>query len=178
MKTVVLSSLYRVFPEVEPSGGRKETFSCLRNEPLSVQVAFRWMGEEVVSMPFNLRIESDLPITLYSEGAVPLLQTSEPNLEDRVRVGMVYDMLLPKTVNPSLIEHRSPWGKLYHDGDKTTLHAVADSWKAIWLTINEDGQGITAGEHTVTLKLYSRSHNELVGQCRFTVDVVDAELPV
>ena len=38
MKTMVLSSLEKVFPEIDPEEDkRREGFSCLDNEPLSFQ---------------------------------------------------------------------------------------------------------------------------------------------
>lgn len=177
IKTVVLSSLYRVFPEVDPSDGQRLSFSCMKNEPLSFQVAFKVTDEEKTSIPFNLIIETDLPISLYSEGAVPVLQTSEPNLEDKYRAGIFYDMLLPKTVNPKLATGGNPWSKVQFDGDDVQLHAVADSWKAIWLIVNEKEKPISAGKHNIKLLLLSRSNNELVGECELTVEVIDAVLP-
>jgi len=177
IKTVVLSSLCRIQPETDPSGWEKNAFSCLKNEPLSFQLAFKMAEENTVSLSFNLRIESDLPFSLYSEGAVPVLQMTELHLNDRFRPGIVYDMLLPKTVNPEIRENKCPWGVFYYDGDKTQLHAAHDSWKAVWLTLNEQEQQIPAGKHTVKLKLYSRSDNELVGESQLTVEVVDALLP-
>ena len=177
IKTVVLSSLHRVFPEFDPSGAEKLNFSCLKNEPISFQVAFKVADEEKISIPFNLKIETDLPISLYSEGAVPVLQTFEPKLEDNFRAGVFYDMLLPKTVNPKLTVGGNPWSKVHYDGDKTQLHAVADSWKAIWLIVNEKEKPISAGKHNIKLLFLSRSTNELIGECELTVEVIDAVLP-
>ncbi len=175
IKAVVLSSLYRVFPEVDPTAAQKTTFSCMKNEPLSFQVAFKL--NEGVSLPFNLKIETDLPISLYSEGAVPVFQSFDPKLEDKYRSGLFYDMLLPKTVNPKLINGGNPWSKINFDGDDIQLHAVKDSWKAVWLTVNENEKAITPGKRTIKLRLLSRSSNEPVGECELTVDVIDAKLP-
>ena len=91
IQTVVLSSLCRVFPEVDPCREEKTDFSCMKNEPLSFQVAYRLLSG--TSMAFHLRIISDLPITLYSEGAVPVSQTEDRQQEDRYRPGVFYDML-------------------------------------------------------------------------------------
>ncbi len=177
IKTVVLSALHRVLPEVDPTMAEKHSFSCMKNEPLSFQVAFKVTAEETISIPFNLKIESDLPISLYSEGAVPVLQTSELKLEDKFRAGVFYDMLLPKTVNPKLKNGGNPWSKVHFDGDNIQLHAVRDSWKAIWLTVNENEKTVPAGQHSIKLQLLSRSTNNVVGECELTVEVVDAKLP-
>ena len=44
IQTVVLSSLCRVFPEVDPCREEKTDFSCMKNEPLSFQVAYRLLS--------------------------------------------------------------------------------------------------------------------------------------
>lgn len=175
IKAVVLSSLNRVFPEIDPSESEKTVFSCMRNEPLSFQVAFKLT--EGTSLPFNLKIETDLPISLYSEGAVPALQTSEPKLNDQFRAGLFFDMLLPKTVNPKIDVGANPWIKMYFDGDKTQLYAMKDSWNAIWLTINENEKTVLPGEHKIKLQLISRAWDKVDGECELTVNVIDAKLP-
>lgn len=175
IKAVVLSSLYRVFPEVDPSEREKTAFSCVKNEPLSFQVAFKLMEGE--ALPFNLKIDTDLPISLYSEGAVPVLQTFEARLNDHYRAGVFYDMLLPKTVNPKLADGGNPWSKLCFDGDRTQLHAMSNSWNALWLTVNEGEKTVSAGRHMIKLQFLSRMTNNLVGECELAVDVIDAKLP-
>ncbi len=178
IKAVVLSSLYRVFPEVDPTAAEKRSFSCLKNEPLSFQIAFKFIAESpAVSVPFNLKLESDLPVSLYSEGAVPVLQSHDPNLQDEYRAGIFYDMLLPKTVNPKLTVGGNPWNKGNFDGDNIQLHAVKDSWKAVWLTVNETEKLVAPGKHDIKIQLLSRSTNNVVGECNLTVEVIDAKLP-
>ena len=175
IKAVVLSSLYRVFPEVDPTEAQKTNFSCLKNEPLSFQIAYNSVGDDL-SLPFNVKIDSDLPISLYSEGAIPVLQPTDRGLLDRYRPGIFYDMLLPKSVNPKLTESRGPWNKIYFDGDNTQLHAAKDSFKALWLIVNENEKIITPGRHTVKLEFLTRTTNESVGSCELTVEVIDAAL--
>lgn len=175
IQTVVLSSLCRVFPEVDPSENKRAFFSCMKNESLSFQVAYKLL--EGYAMPFNLKIISDLPISLYSEGAVPVLQVKEEKLEDKYRPGLVYDMLLKKTVNPPLTLMRYPKRTFWFDGDRIQLHATFDSWKALWLTVNENEKRLAPGTHTIRLQLLARSDNSLVGECQLTVEVVDACLP-
>ena len=178
VKTVVLSSLYRVFPEVSPEGGEIKTLSCMKNEPLSFQIAYKFLKENEIAMPFNLKIETDLPISLYSEGAVPVLQTTNPNMEDRYRAGLFYDMLLPKEVNPKLKHTGYPWClDYYFDGHGVQLHAMSDSWSALWLTVNENEKSVVPGKHPINFKFYSKLGNELVGECELTVDVIDTKLP-
>lgn len=175
IQTVVLSSLSRVFPEADPSGEARTAFSCMRNEPLSFQVAYKL--QEGTSLPFNLKIISDLPVSLYSEGAVPVSQLEEMKLEDSYRPGVFYDMLLQKTVNPPLTPMHYPTRSFYYDGDRVQLHAAKSSWKALWLTVNEGEKKIAPGKHTIQLQLLSRNDNSLAGTCSLTVEVIDASLP-
>lgn len=177
IKTVVLSSLYKVFPEIDPQGSEKTTFSAMKNEPLSFQVAYKFMATTVPSMAFFARIESDLPITIYDEGFVPVLDADKPNLQDKYRTGLFADMLIPKKVNPKIEVGNYPWRGYYFEKDDIQLHASKDSWKALWLTINEDGKPIKAGIHTIKVKLYSRDDNKLVGECSVSVNIIDAKLP-
>ncbi len=179
IKTVVLTSLHKLFPEIDPSEHQTTTFSCMKNEPLSFQVAFKFTDDSnpAVSVPFNLKIDSDLPISLYSEGAVPVLQSLDPKLEDKYRSGIFYDMLLPKTVNPKMTSGGNPWSMVNFDGDNIQLHATKDSWKAIWLTVNENEKSVASGQHNIKLQLLSRNTNNVVGECELTVDVIDAKLP-
>ncbi|MBR3978711.1 MAG: DUF4091 domain-containing protein [Oscillospiraceae bacterium] len=175
IKTVVLSSLSRVFPEQDPSGEERTVFSCMKNEPLSFQVAYKLKAG--FAMPVNLKIVSDLPLSLYSQGAVPVQQVTEEKLEDDYRPGLVYDMLLKKSVNPPLTRMRFPKRTFWFDGDSIQLHAVSGSWKALWLTVNENEKRIAPGTHRICLQLLARSDNSLVGECELTVQVVDACLP-
>lgn len=178
IKAIVLSSLYRVFPEIDPSEHQITAFSCMKNEPLSFQVAFKFDDSSpAVSVPFNLKIDSDLPVSLYSEGAVPVLQSLEPTLEDKYRAGIFYDMLLPKTVNPKLTARSNAWDTRYFDDDNIQLHAVKDSWKAIWLTVNEAEKMVAPGKHDIKIQLLSRNTNNVVSECSLTVEVIDAKLP-
>lgn len=177
IKTVVLSSLCKVFPEIEPLENDKLHFSCMQNEPLSFQVAYKLFSENAVTMPFYIKLETDLPISVYDEGFVPVLQTDDPPLNDRYRPGLFPDILMPKAVNSKLTVGCNPWSKVHFDGDDIQLHSVRDSWKAMWLTVNEDGKSVEPGEHNIHIMLYSRSSSQLVGECSITADIIGAELP-
>ena len=52
VKTVVLSSLYKLFPEIEPKVGKTMSLSGLKNEPVSFQLAYRLFSENAGSMSF------------------------------------------------------------------------------------------------------------------------------
>ena len=71
--TIVTSSLSRIFPETEPEGAVSR-LSCLRNEPLSFQVAYKLDSNQSFCEGIYARIESDLPIALYAVGYLPVLR--------------------------------------------------------------------------------------------------------
>ncbi|MBE6885042.1 MAG: DUF4091 domain-containing protein [Ruminococcaceae bacterium] len=177
IKTVVLSSLYKLFPEVSPEGSDITHISGMKNEAISFQVAYRLFSEEGSTLSFYAKIESDLPVALYEEGFVPVLHPTEPRLNDRYRPGLFADMLLPKKCNASVEKTRDAWSTKYFEQDSIQLHAMGDSWRALWLTINENGKPLPAGKHVITIRLYSRTDASLVGECALTVEIINAALP-
>lgn len=178
IKTAVLSSLYKALPEVNPTTSEKREYSCFKNEPLSFQLGFQYCGEDdAPATAFNLQIESTLPISCYSEGAVPVSQSSEATLQDDYRAGLFYDILYPKSCNSEIKEKGYPWQMCYFDSDRIKLSAAADSWKFAWLTVNEGGKVLEPGKYQIKLKLLSRKTNEVIGENEVNVEIVDAMLP-
>lgn len=178
IKTVPLSSLHRMFPEISPEEKSVSAFCGMKNEPISFQIAYKLMPENGLTCSFYTRIESDLPITIYEEGYVPVVQSVNRSVSPEVyRAGLFADMLLPKKTNPKIEVGAFPWEKLNFEKDNLQLHAVIDSWKALWITVNEDGKNIKPGKHVIKFKMYNRRGNALVGECEVTVDIIDAALP-
>lgn len=178
IKTVVLSSLYKAFPEVDPENSERSTFSCFKNEPLSFQFGFKLaLQDGTVSAPFNLVVETELPISLYTEGTVPVSQTTDTKLTENYRAGLFYDILYPKKVNPKIETKCSWWLKLNFDDDTNKLSASVDSWKFVWFTVNEDGKTLKPGNYKIKLKLYSRRSGNLLEENEVNIEVIDAKLP-
>ena len=178
IKTVVLSSLYKAFPEVDPENSERSTFSCFKNEPLSFQFGFKLaLQDGTVSAPFNLVVETELPISLYTEGTVPVSQTTDTKLTENYRAGLFYDILYPKKVNPKIETKCSWWLKLNFDDDTNKLSASVDSWKFAWFTVNEDGKTLKPGNYKIKLKLYSRRSGNLLEENEVNIEVIDAKLP-
>ncbi len=73
IKTVALSSLHKVYPDFCPEDSAIKSFSTMKNEPLSVQVAYKSTGQRVVGI--NVRITTDLPISLYCIDYVPVVHS-------------------------------------------------------------------------------------------------------
>lgn len=178
IKTAVLSSLYKAFPEVDPQGKQKNSFSGLKNEPLSFQLGFKLDSDDgTPAISFNLMIESELPIAMYSEGTVPVTQTYESKLTDRYRPGLFYDILYPKTVNAKLSKKSYPWQTLYCDGDLSHFSASADCWKFAWFTINENGKSLESGDYKIKFSLFSRKNKKLLAEDEVSIEIIDEKLP-
>ncbi len=178
IQAVPLSSLHKMFPQEDPTEKAVSAFSALQNEPLSFQVAYKSVAPDALTTPFYLRIESDLPVAVYEVGYVPVLQAGDPGVSpEAYSAGLFADMLLPKKTNPRAGEKNFPTRKLFFEEDRIQLHAVADSWKALWLTVNENEKTVAAGEHVVRLKMISRQTGEVCGECAVTLNVIPAKLP-
>ena len=76
LNLILLSSLDRVFPQSCPEIPLT-AISCFENEPLSFQAAFRLRRdpEGPRTLPVYARVESDLDISTYLVGYVPVLHT-------------------------------------------------------------------------------------------------------
>jgi len=178
LKTVVLSSLEKVFPEVAPGGDKEmSSFSCFSNEPLSFQIAYKIDSEEAKAESAFVKIRSDLPISLYVVGYVPALQASEERLSDRYRAGLFPDRLIRKRVNPKITVKRNPWNDFYTEDDSVHIAVQSDSWRALWITVNERKRKIKGGEYSVKVEFFRRSGGGKLGEVQATVTVIDAALP-
>ena len=178
LKTVFLSSLHRVFPDQCPVESAVSQLSCLENEPLSFQAAFRLDDVEARSLLIYPRIETELPVSLYYLGYVPVMHTHTGHLSNLPQPGLFGDMLLPKQVNPPLEEHAVPWStRLVERGEDVTLNAADDCWQSVWLCVNEKQRPLKPGKYPITLRFYASVGGELLSESTFTVEIVAARLP-
>ena len=140
INAVPVSSMAKIFPEIDPVDTPLSRLSCLSNEPLSFQVAYKLISDQLLTVGTYVRIESELSISLYAVGYLPVLQTHDILLDDHYRHGLFGDILYPKKTNPRIKEIRYPWESIYLEDDKTRLIARTDSWQSLWLTVNERGK--------------------------------------
>ena len=178
IQITVLDSLQKLLPEQSPppsAGG----FSAMRNEPFSFQIAYRLNDSQGDMLPFYPIIETDLPVSLYSVGYVPVLQTNIHDLDDHYRPGLLPDILIPKRTNPRICKEGFPWvAKHYEAHENNQLQATRDSWQALWLTINEKGTPLKAGNYTITVRLCARQSAQCVGEVHIHLQLIDALLPM
>ena len=109
INAIPLSSMARIFPNAAPEGTPIADLSCLANEPLSFQVAYKLISNQVFTVGTYVQIESDLPISLYAVGYLPVLQTLDPANDDKYQPGLFGDILFPKQVNARIKAVRYPW---------------------------------------------------------------------
>ena len=174
--TRLCSTLIPVMPE-SFDGPALVSPSMCRNEAFSFQMAYRITDGSAPAVPFFVRIETELPLSCYAIGCVPVIHTDFPPLNPQPPIGMYPDILLPKAVNPPLTRVET-WRttRYYESGERTPLFAYNDSWQALWFAVNEDGAALPAGRYPIRMELFSRQM-EKVGECSLTLEVLDALLP-
>ena len=178
MKTIVLSSLEKVFPEIEPSAEKAVSdSSCFNNEPLSFQVAYKLVGVELISASVFARITTDLPVSMYSVGYVPVLQSHDPNLNDQYCAGLFPDRLLEKKVNPKVEKKHYPSKFIYVEDDVVHLSAQSESWRTVWITVNERKKKIKGGVYPFKIEFFYQKDGSKLGEAETVITVIDESLP-
>ncbi len=174
IETRVLSGIHRILPQTCPST-QIRSFTAFANEPLSFQVAFR---ADTGVIPFYIRIDSALPLTMYAEKCVAVPHMANTVVSDAPKAGMIPDILLKKQVNPP-IERQTFLDQVlfYEKGETTHLHAYDDSWQAVWLTVNEQETPLEAGEYVLHLQFCARDGAACVGEATVTVRILADMLP-
>ncbi len=174
LNTVTLSSLHRVFPESCPVESAKNSFSALKNEPLSFQVAYKDTRKGAHAV--NVRIETDLPLSLYAVQGVPVLHTDVAGMETEASVGIYPDILIPKKVNPELVNDGFWCPDYFEKGEKKLLTALSSAWQSVWLTVNENKKSLPAGNYKITVKFLSGVSCEEVGREEISFEIIDKSL--
>lgn len=175
IESVVLSSLHQVFPQSCPAEERK-LFSCLSNEPLSFQIAYRLTQGR--NLPVFVRTQSQLKIRCYAVQYVGVKHTAPGNASLPSAPGLYPDMLVPKGVNKKLQPVHDGNGSRYFPeaGERLRLNA-ADCWQSLWFSLNEQGHSVKPGIYPVTVSICSGLSGEVIAQQTVTVRVLNAKLP-
>lgn len=176
----ILSSLHRVFPGMCPEADVRH-LSAAANEPLNFQAAFKLEGPEPGVQIVNVRTETELPLSTYLVGYVPVLHTAIPDLMQEgfplPAPGLFPDMLLKKTTNPELVEEGAPWGKKFYEKDEDQLlNAVGDSWQSVWFVVNEDQKELKPGKYPVQVRFEAADDPSDFVQEELEVEIVPASL--
>lgn len=182
IETRILSSLHKVFFTDCPVW-ENPFLSVLANEPASFQVAYRLLSHTdprfAMKCPIYVQVQSDLPISLYSVGNLPVVHATCEMQEESRGPGLYPDVLWPKAVNPPLLAEGYPWNRqIYFEQDEAiTLYADCDAWQSLWVVINEEQASLVAGEYPVTLRFFCREFGDLMCETTFSVTVLGTELP-
>lgn len=154
MKTILLSSLNKVFKDVEPNFKEFAEYSILKNERFSFQLAF--MPENAEETEISVSISSPLKkqIKIYLVKDIPAGKTGDEKSDS-----FHYD--LNRSEFPDLLEPIT---------DKISVEE--GQWYAVWAEFIPNGTAI--GENEITISLLS---NDVTWEKTFTLDIIDHDLP-
>ncbi len=177
---MITTKLYHSLIPVKPmgcEGDELRNYSLCQNEPFSFQMAYTITDGSAESIPFLIKVKTNLPINAYYVGCVPVIHADFAGIEPKQPIGMYPDILVPKKVNAELVK-KEAWGEyMYFEANENLLlFAYNDSWQSIWFTVNEDGAEIAKGKYDIRIELYNRKL-ELVGNNCLSLDVIGEKLP-
>lgn len=155
----LISSLEKVFPDEALSCEERSTFSCLRGERLSFQVAYLLEGTDHQKLRVEWASDLQASVECHEVGCVPAMFPAYPYLHDghylRLTAGLYPDILL---AYPGYVD------------------AVGGQWRSIWcaVIIPEDA----GGDYTFSITLREADNSDAeYASCGGTIHVVPAELP-
>ena len=183
IQTHLYSALTLITPQEGSGDPELRSYSICRNEAFSFQMSYKFFDDPDAEknpeeLHFFIRIDSDLPVNLYHVACVPVMH-SYSRIEPKLPIGMYPDILMPKQTNPTILEQTiraKPGYRHIEKGEKQSLAAYNDSWRQVWLTVNEEGDMLPPGKHTIRLKLFDIT-NRPVGESSLTLEVLPATLP-
>ena len=153
MKALLLSSLVKVFKDKEPNFKEFGSFSCLKNEAFSFQIAL--CAESTEESEVSFKIESDLEknITAYLVKNIPFRRNKKHDYDS-----FHYD--LTRKEFPDLLEPT--------DG---TVTLKENEWSSLWFECKPDG---AAGNHEIKIAI-TINGNTIEKVC--AIDIIDYDLP-
>lgn len=180
--TWLVPSQKRIFHADMPTPSIKR-LTALRNEPISFSLAYRANAQKaangrVPDTPISVQVTSDtLPFSVYKVGCVPFA-ASECEDADRGAIGPCPDILIKKQAAPEIVhlpnERIAPY---IERGERQLLNASCVATQSVYITANEQGEVIAAGEHEIQVRVVSLMTGEEIADHRLTVTLIDACLP-
>ncbi len=156
--------------------------SVMRNEPFSIQLAYRTDAEtqfQLVSVRAEV-LDKQAPIAAYEVKNVPVIHVTpaKPDVHNEARgPGLYPDMLVPRHAAPTVVKTKENKPHYYDAENRALLNASCDSTKSVWFTFNEDGAELEAGDYTLRLSVISLGNGEVQTSHDFTLTLIDALLP-
>ncbi len=171
----LLNSLIPIFPDKKPSGKELKKLTLCQNQASQFQMAFKITDADTSCENFFIRVESDIPISIYYINNVPVIHTS--SIDNDLQAGLYPDILLHKKTNPKLHNSAYPWRDfITEDNEDVLLRAYNDSWQGIWFCVNEYSKTIKSGVFDIKISLYD-TQNKLLNSVSISVDVLPFKLP-
>lgn len=179
----LLSSQPKIFPDTPPSSypALQQTFcTLLSGEACSFQLAMRTCGASF--HPVSVAVESDLPVSVYKIGYVPLTAVGNPNGEEgyaRSESGLYPDVLLKRPAKPEIVRYPNAWGgALFCEAEtKAIINCTDDCTQGVYVTLNEDNAALPAGSYPVTVTVTSLNDGAVLFSQVLTFTVIAAALP-
>ncbi len=178
----LVSSQKRIFHTDLPTSNIKR-LTALRNEPISFSLAYRATAQKgangrVPDTPISVQVTSDtLPLSVYRVGCVPFA-AAECEDADGNAIGPCPDILIKKQAAPKIVhlpnERVAPF---IEQGERQLLNASCVATQSVYITANEQGKIINAGEHEVMIRAICLLTGEELACHRLTVTLIDAILP-
>ncbi len=154
MKTILLSSLNKVFKDIEPNFTEFIKYSSLKNERFSFQLAFLPEKKEETEILVSVSSPLEKQIKIYLVKNIPAGKTGDEKSDS-----FHYD--LNRAEFPDLLEPIT---------DKISVKE--GQWYSVWAEFIPDGSAI--GENKITISLVS---NGVTCEKTFTLDIIDRNLP-
>ena len=115
-------SLIPIFADKEPNGKEITSVSMCQNQAAHFQMAFKINDKSAFDTAFYIRVDSDLPVSMYYINNVPVMHTS--TLENGASIGLYPDVLFEKSINPPVENRAFPWHSfMAEQGEDVILRA-------------------------------------------------------
>lgn len=161
LTTILLSSLEKVLPAVQPVSNFIDQPSVLKNEPFNFQIAYQstdhawlWKG------PVTITIDSPLApyISVRSVDLVPSNYPSPPSPDEDYLTSM--PSLLPDVLQPL---------------SSSQVKVLPNQWRSLWFEVAHDDQR-PVGTYPITVIFKDASGTEVSRQT-FNLEIMDVLLP-
>ncbi len=154
MKALLLSSLVKVFKDKEPNFKEFSSFSCLKNEVFSFQVALCPEAAEEAQVSFKIESELEKNITPYFVKNIPFRRNKKHDYDS-----FHYD--LNRKEFPDLLEPT-----------ESSLTLKENEWSSLWFEYKPNGD--VSDKHPIKITITS---NGKAIEKLFTLDIIDCDLP-
>ncbi len=180
--TWLCSSQEKIFFDQTAPAAAYEHATAMRNEPFSIQVAYR-SDPSLQFARVSIRcdvIDRQAPVAAYDVKNVPVIHVTslKPDVHNEGRgPGLYPDMLVPRHAAPTVAKTNEGKPHYYEVENRSLLNISCDSTKSVWFTFNEDGQPLEAGEYKLRFSVISLESGESLATHDFALTLLDALLP-